>query len=606
MDRGVVDSHQHFWTVGLFEYPWMSPDLGVLYRDYGPSDLEPLAAECDVTATVLVQASNSIAESRWMLGIAEAHPLVAGVVGWVDLASPDVDSQLDELSAHGKFKGVRHLVESEPDDGWLVRSSVVEGLRALAARDLTFDLLVHTRHLDHVPMLADACPTLRMVVDHAAKPPIASRAFDDWAAKLERIATIDTVHCKLSGLATEADHATWTDDDLRPYADHVFSCFGPDRVLFGSDYPVSLLAGSYERIVGSLVSLVPESLRGQRSSRQCVALLSTLTMSQTYFITGAQGCIGSWIVKLLVERGDDAVVFDLSADRRRLDAIMSAEDVGRVRFLTGDVTDGEGLRTAMESSGASKIIHLAGLQVPTCKADPVRGALVNVVGTLNVFQAALASGVRRVVYASSAAVLGLSEDDAPVDESAACEPSTHYGIYKRANEGNAKVFFADNGVSSVGLRPLTVYGVNRDFGLTSDPTKAVKAAILGRSFHIRFGGATDFIYAADAAAAFIDSADRAPLGAYVFNLHGETAAVDRFVRIVDEQLPGDQKGLITFGGPPVPVAPAMNDAAFRSAVGGTSATPLADGIRETIAMFSRLRDENRLDTSDIDAEGGRR
>ena len=205
-------------------------------------------------------------------------------------------------------------------------------------------------------------------------------------------------------------------------------------------------------------------------------------MAENYFITGAQGCIGSWIVKALAERGDSPVVFDRSDDRRRLSAIMEPADLERVRFITGDITDAAAVHSALLDSAAQRVIHLAGLQVPACKADPVAGALVNVVGTLTVFDAARATGVKRVVYASSAAVYGIGEGGAPLDETATCEPATHYGVFKRANEGNAHVYFIDHGLSSVGLRPLTVYGVNRDAGLTSDPTKAMKAAVLGRTF----------------------------------------------------------------------------------------------------------------------------
>ncbi|HXG64702.1 MAG TPA: NAD-dependent epimerase/dehydratase family protein [Blastocatellia bacterium] len=324
-------------------------------------------------------------------------------------------------------------------------------------------------------------------------------------------------------------------------------------------------------------------------------------MSESYFITGAQGCIGAWVVRALVERGDTPVVFDRSDDTRRLSAIMTPSEIERVRFIIGDVTDGKAVLNALSSSGAGRVIHLAGLQVPTCKADPVAGAMVNVIGTLNVFEAARTVGIARVVYASSAAVFGMSEDNAPVDESAPCEPSTHYGIFKRANEGNARVYYLDYGLSSVGLRPLTVYGVGRDTGLTSDPTRAMKAAVLGRPFHIRFSGATDFLYVADAAAAFIACADRAPEGAFVFNLHGESVEIAEVVRVIDEYLPAAHRGLITFGGPPVPIAPAMNDSAIRATIEGLPSTSLNDGVRETIQRFIALRDENRLDTGDIDA-----
>lgn len=322
-------------------------------------------------------------------------------------------------------------------------------------------------------------------------------------------------------------------------------------------------------------------------------------MGETYFITGAQGCIGSWIVKALVERGDTAVVFDVSDDARRLRQILDEVEVAAVRFIVGDITDSSAVAAALAESGARQVIHLAGLQVPTCKADPVRGATVNVIGTLNVFEAALRSDVERVVYASSAAVFGLGEDDAPVDETTACEPATHYGVFKRANEGNARIYYLDQGLSSVGLRPLTVYGVNRDTGLTSDPTKAMKAAALGVPFHIRFGGATDFLYVADAAAAFIACADRAPAGAHVFNLHGETVRMDEVARLINQEA---GRELVSFGGAPIPIAPALNDAAIRRALGELPVTPLADGVRETMWRFAELRDAGRLDTRDIEAE----
>jgi nucleoside-diphosphate-sugar epimerase len=322
-------------------------------------------------------------------------------------------------------------------------------------------------------------------------------------------------------------------------------------------------------------------------------------MAETYFITGAQGCIGSWIVKALAERGDSAVVFDRSADSRRLSAIMKAEDLNRVRFVTGDITDAAGLQAALKKSSARRVIHLAGLQVPACQADPAAGALVNVVGTLNVLEAAHMVGVERLVYASSAAVFGIGEDDMPLDESAASEPGTHYGVFKRTNEGNARIHFLAHGLSSVGLRPLTVYGVNRDSGLTSDPTKAMKAAVLRVPFHIRFSGATDFQYVRDTAAAFIACADRAPVGAHVFNLHGETVDVASIVKVINDEA-GDE--LVTFSGPPIPIPAAINDAAIRRTLGDLPSTPLEVGISETMRQFAELREAGRLDTSEIETE----
>jgi nucleoside-diphosphate-sugar epimerase len=322
-------------------------------------------------------------------------------------------------------------------------------------------------------------------------------------------------------------------------------------------------------------------------------------MGETYFITGAQGCIGSWVVKALVERGDTTVVFDRSGDARRLSAIMAPADLERVRFVIGDITDAGSVLGALRDSGAQRVIHLAGLQVPACQADPVAGALVNVLGTLNVFEAARAVSAQQVVYASSAAVFGLSEDDAPVDETAPCEPATHYGVFKRTNEGNARVYFLSHGLNSIGLRPLTVYGVNRDSGLTSDPTKAMKAAVLGIPFHIRFSGATDFQFVADTAAAFIACADASLAGAHVFNLHGETVELKRIVQVINDEA-GQE--LSTFGGPPIPIAAALSDAAIRRVMSDLPSTPLEIGVHETMKRFGELRNSGKLDTTDIEVE----
>jgi nucleoside-diphosphate-sugar epimerase len=322
-------------------------------------------------------------------------------------------------------------------------------------------------------------------------------------------------------------------------------------------------------------------------------------MGENYFITGAGGCIGSWIVKALAERRDNPHVFDLSEDTRRLSAIMEADHLARVRFVKGDITDGAAVLESLKATGAHRVIHLAGLQVPTCRVDPVKGALVNVIGTINCFEAARVTGARQVVYASSAAVYGMEEDGEPLDEAAACEPSTHYGVFKRTNEGNARVYFLDHELNSIGLRPLTVYGVNRDAGLTSDPTKAMKAAVLKRPFHIRFGGATDFQYVADTAAAFIACADSDEKGAHVFNLHGETVEIERISSFINQEVGSE---LVTFGGPPIPIAPSLSDGAIRRVIGDLPSTPFETGIRETMSRFAALHESGRLDTRDIEPE----
>ncbi len=250
----MIDSHQHFWQVGRFDYPWMSSDLGVLYRDYLPHDLAPIIQKNGVNKTVLVQASNSVAESKWLLELAHTNNFIAGVVGWVDLMNPD--TQLDELCADPKFKGVRHLVESEPDDDWLVQPAVRAGLKQIAARGLSYDLLVHTRHLKHVPVIAESCPDLALVIDHLAKPPIARNEIKEWSQAFKPLANYPNINCKLSGLVTEANWTSWQTDDLRPYVDIALEHFGVDRLMFGSDYPVCLLAASYERVLESFQEIL--------------------------------------------------------------------------------------------------------------------------------------------------------------------------------------------------------------------------------------------------------------------------------------------------------------------------------------------------------------
>jgi len=231
----------------------MSSDLGVLYRDYLPEDLAPII---QTSRTVLVQASNSVAESRWLLELANTNSFIAGVVGWVDLMSPEISAQLDELCADPKFKGVRHLVESEPDDDWLVRPTVLAGLKQLSERGLSYDLLVHTRHLKHIPRVVESCPDLPFVIDHLAKPPIARNEIKEWAQAFQPLAQYSNISCKLSGLVTEANWNSWRTDDLRPFVDVTLESFGADRIMFGSDYPVCLLAASYDRVLDSFQEIL--------------------------------------------------------------------------------------------------------------------------------------------------------------------------------------------------------------------------------------------------------------------------------------------------------------------------------------------------------------
>jgi L-fuconolactonase len=261
----MIDSHQHFWQVGHFDYPWMSSEVEVLYQDYLPAQLEPILQEAGVAKTVLVQASNSLAETYWLLSLAERHPFIAGVVGWVDLKDPEMGQELEVLTANPKFKGVRHLVESEPADDWLVQPTVLKGLRVLEKHRVSYDLLVHTRHLKHVKTVAEAFPNLRLVIDHMAKPPIASGEIAAWASALKEVAGYANVSCKLSGLVTEADWTSWTTEALRPYLERALEFFGPKRMMFGSDWPVCLLASSYAQVLESFQSLLADLAEEDRN-----------------------------------------------------------------------------------------------------------------------------------------------------------------------------------------------------------------------------------------------------------------------------------------------------------------------------------------------------
>jgi len=323
--------------------------------------------------------------------------------------------------------------------------------------------------------------------------------------------------------------------------------------------------------------------------------------NQTFLVTGAHGFIGAWIVRHLLEGGARVVIFDKSMDAQRLRLIMTEEQLSQAEMVIGDITEAGSLSPVIDRFAVTNLIHLAGLQVPTCRADPKFGAIVNVVGTINVSESARQVGeqINNVTYASSAAVFGAVEEERAMSERDEPQPSTHYGVFKRCNEGNARVYYLDCGVNSVGLRPLTVYGVGRDFGLTSDPTKAMKAAVVGRPFHIRFGGSTDFQYVADTAEAFIRAATSKLKGAHVFNLHGQTVQVAQVVSEIGRVRP-NAAGTITHADEPLAIPAEMDDTAIRTALGHLPTTSLADGGRSTIERFAELQKEGRLETSDLD------
>jgi nucleoside-diphosphate-sugar epimerase len=321
-------------------------------------------------------------------------------------------------------------------------------------------------------------------------------------------------------------------------------------------------------------------------------------------ITGGYGCIGAWIVSQLLSRRDSVFIYDLEEDQRRLRLILDDEQLTRVGFHQGDVTDLDNLRHAIARHGITHVVHLAGLQVPTCRANPILGAKVNVIGTLAVFEAvkAFQPQVQRLVYASSAAVFGPQTDygAGPLADDVKLTPTTHYGYFKCCNEGNARVYFRDHGLSSIGLRPWTVYGVGRDFGMTSEPTRAIKSLALDRPYQISYGGWQDMQYVEDVAGVFVRALEAPYSGANSYNLRGALVDLPEFHRALCAAHPAAE-WLITYGTTQIGIAYDLDDSALQSDLGPIIKTPLEEGVRRTLAMFRTLKANGRLDTADLDA-----
>ncbi len=246
-----LDAHQHFWDLSRFEYSWMPPPPSVLHRSYLPAQLRPILERNRFDGCILVQANTVLEETHWLLSLSSGHGFIKGVVGWVDLADPALGATLDRLQTHPKFKGVRHPVQDEPDDRWLLREDVLRGLAELARREIPYDLLLYPRHLPLVPRILDRVPGLRVVIDHLAKPPIASGRLEGWAQDLAIAAKLPNVWAKLSGLITEAAQGAWKSAGLQPYVSHALECFGFDRLMFGSDWPVCLQAGTWKEVLAA-------------------------------------------------------------------------------------------------------------------------------------------------------------------------------------------------------------------------------------------------------------------------------------------------------------------------------------------------------------------
>jgi len=250
----MIDAHQHFWQLSQpFDYSWLdNPDLAAIRRDYLPVDLKPHLEATGVQQSIFVQTQHNLAENRWVLAMAEENDWLVGIVGWVDLASEACEEQLLELKEQPKFVGIRHVTQDEPDEDFIIRSEILRGLKVLEKHQVPFDLLFYVQHLKHADHLGRELSELPMVIDHLSKPKIKVQSIDDWLPQLKAAAQHENIYCKLSGMITEADWENWQPANLKPYIDAALELFGPRRCMFGSDWPVCELAGSYEQVHGAL------------------------------------------------------------------------------------------------------------------------------------------------------------------------------------------------------------------------------------------------------------------------------------------------------------------------------------------------------------------
>jgi nucleoside-diphosphate-sugar epimerase len=318
---------------------------------------------------------------------------------------------------------------------------------------------------------------------------------------------------------------------------------------------------------------------------------------ERFLVTGALGCIGAWTVRQLVREHVPVVAFDLGRDTRRLALVMPPADLAQVTFVQGDITELAAIEHAIDEHDVTNVIHLAALQVPFCRADPPRGAAVNVTGTVNVFEAVARRSERmaQVVYTGSIGMYSPSDVDPTtgrLEEGADAHPGNHYGVYKLANEGNARVYWRDSGLATTGIRPMTVYGAGRDQGMTSSPTVAIAAAVLGGAFEISFGGRTLFQYAEDVAATMILASRSEPEGARVFNLGGSPVTLTDWVAAIDDAVPG-AAGSITVAVAELPF-PAEIAHESLAVLGDVPVTPYREAIAATADIYRRLAAEGRL------------
>lgn len=270
-----IDAHQHFWDLTRFAYPWMPAEPSPLRRNHLPEDLAPILRQNRFDGCVTVQATTVDGEADWLLDLADQHKFILGIVAWVDLRAKNLGDRLSQLSSRPKFKGVRHPVHDEEDVRWLLRPDVLEGLRELERRSIPYDLLVRPQHLPVVFDLLERVPDLRVVIDHIAKPDIAAQKTEGWAEWMGRLSTSPKVYVKLSGMVTEADKSRWSPSDLRPYLRIMFECFPPDRLMFGTDWPVCKLANaSWRQVLAAFTQAhgaIPAEVRSQMMGETAAA-----------------------------------------------------------------------------------------------------------------------------------------------------------------------------------------------------------------------------------------------------------------------------------------------------------------------------------------------
>jgi len=261
----IIDSHQHFWSIARGDYGWLTPNLCTLYRDFGPPDIEPLLHAQGIDGTVLVQAAPTEAETRHLLKLAESAEFVRGVVGWVDFEGEQAQQRIIDLSEHPKMVGLRPMIQDIKDDRWMLKETLKPAFRTLIEQDLVFDALTLPKHLPYLRQLIAEFPSMSVVIDHGSKPDIASRELKPWSSNMRLIARESRSYVKLSGLVTEASE-NWTIEDLKPYVHHLLECFGPERIIWGSDWPVCTLASSYERWFDVTTDLLIDLTSTERAS----------------------------------------------------------------------------------------------------------------------------------------------------------------------------------------------------------------------------------------------------------------------------------------------------------------------------------------------------